>query len=222
MLSNEEVAAIEDMADWDPDHPMAKFCNDPQSWYREAMQIAIGLGLETEGGLPSGCHAGRYTRPLKIYDLGCGFGYFVRVCSDLGHNAEGLDRGGPPMLGGANDILGNKFVSGGIQPGYAIPDDFQEADLITMFGVMFRHGSAFASRDYWGWPEYTFLARDICSRLRPGGRLVIRPNDTGGDGKSFAHLRDANEWSAHIGAFATVSRTGRREVTITPKGPNDD
>ena len=216
MLSNEEVAAIEDMADWAPDHPMAKFCNDPRRWYSEAVRLH-GAIMGKGPGVWS-----PVLPPQRILDIGCGFGYFVRRCHDVGHYPVGLDLPGPPMIGRANEILGNRFISGTIKPFVVLPGTPEAFDLITMFGVMFRHGSAFASRDYWGWPEYTFLARDICSRLRPGGRLVIRPNDTGGDGTSFAHLRDANEWSAHIGAFATVSRTGRREVTITPKGPNDD
>ena len=121
------------------------------------------------------------------------------------------------VIDSAAGILDVPYLPLHIQACLPLPTTLVDFDLVTMFGVMFRHGSAYASHDYWGWPEYTFLARDVCSRLKPGGQWVIRPNDHGGDGTDLSHLKDADEWNANIGMFATASRTGRRQITIRPK-----
>lgn len=191
MLSDKEVAAIEGLADWNPDHPMVKFCENPRMWEKKARQIACSLGLDDN-------------RPLRIFDLGCGFGYFVRVCTDLGHDAEGLDRREPLMAGGANDILGNRFVSGGVQPGYPVPVEFQDADLITMFGVSLRRENG----DYWDATEYAELTRDILSRLNKGGRFVIRPN--------YPMTWNGDEWGCRVSQWATIEPT-ENTITVRPK-----
>ncbi len=193
MLTDKEIAAIEALKVGNEDHPMAKFCVEPRGWYRQAEAIAVELGL-TDCGL----------RVLRICDLGSGFGYFVRACYDLGHNVVGVDLPDIPMIRRANDILGNRFVSGSIGFPVTFPGDMETVDLVTMFGVNLRnaHGS------YWTANEYASLTRDILSRLDEGGRFVIRPN--------YPMTWNTPQWERTITDFAAVEHTANT-ITVRPK-----
>ncbi len=202
MITREQQGALRQLGDRYPDHYMHKFCDDAPRWYSEALRIHEGIGRGA-------------TQSRKILDIGCGFGYFVRACNEVGDHATGIDVP-DSLIEAAAAILGVPYLPYMVTAYVPLPDTYRDLDLVTLFGVMFRFGSASESRDYWGWSEYTFLARDICSRLRPGGRWIIRPNRRGQQQHEFADIFDVAQWTAATGEFATAIVAGE-QVAITPK-----
>lgn len=168
-------------------HYMHKFAMTPRQWYAEAMQIAKGIGLQNG---PS----------LKILDIGTGFGYFQLVCRALGHTTVGLDVP-DDVIRRAVEILGVSCVPHTIQDYQPLPAVLTDYDLITTFGVNFRH----APKAYWGGDDYAFLAADIRKRLRPGGRWLLRPNQTDDAESPIALLRDPAWWREVAGHRATIT-----------------
>ncbi len=184
-------------------HYMRKFCDNVHHWRREAGRLARKL-------------IDKDTRQLRILDIGCGFGFFLDACLDMGHDVTGIDMP-DAVIDSAAGILDVPYLPLHIQACVLLPATLVDFDLVTMFGVMFRHGSAYASRDYWGWPEYTFLARDVCSRLKPGGRWVLRPNSQSDLPDGAADLSNRAAWQNAIGDFATP-RFEPGQITVIPEG----
>lgn len=150
---------LDRLAEEHPGHVMVKFFRGAEDWLRRAMKIARSLGLER-------------SRPLKILDLGCGVGYFVAACREMGHGADGLDRA-DPVLQEAAAAIGVRYVPHMIGLARRLPEELAGYDMLTMMGVNLRHT---AGGDFWGWPEYARLAADLWPRIVPGGRWVHRPN----------------------------------------------
>ena len=141
VLPPEKVAALESLRD--NGHPLEKFSHNPQGWVDEAEEIAIGLGL----------HQGP---PLRILDIGCGYGYFLWVCQQYGHDGLGIDL--PAYLPfEANTILGQLWLAADIQPSRLWPRA-GKYNLITTFGVNFRMQDR---RVYWRKADYRWLATTI-------------------------------------------------------------
>ena len=184
-------------------HYMRKFCDNVHHWRREAGRLARKL-------------IDKDTRQLRILDIGCGFGFFLDACLDMGHDVTGIDMP-DAVIDSAAGILDVPYLPLHIQACLPLPTTLVDFDLVTMFGVMFRHGSAYASHDYWGWPEYTFLARDVCSRLKPGGRWVLRPNSQSDLPDGAADLSNRAAWQNAIGDFATP-RFEPGQITVIPEG----
>lgn len=184
-------------------HYMWKFCVSPAQWYQQAVYAYSKAGRN-----------GSVTRQ-RILDIGCGFGYFVLVCQRAGETATGLDVP-DPLIEEAVRILGIRFSPYEVTAMKRLPLVYERLDLVTTFGVMFRHGKPDQSGDYWEWPEYAFLAEDICGRLRAGGRWVIRPNRQSEAGHDFSHMLDRHQWLMAVGDFASVAIAGE-QITITPR-----
>ena len=193
MISQKQIAAIEALHD--PDHYMAKFCIDPNAWYAAAMRIAPGLGL-ADG------------KTLSILDIGGGFGYFAKACGDLGHTVINLDRIAQP-IDRANGILGVAYWGCEIHPYRPLPTNLHSFDLITMFGVNFRD----SRNEYWDTIDYRYLTQDIYTRLNPGGRLVVRPNQTEDESSPINLLMDATWWQGVADPDAHITIT-EHEVEI--------
>jgi SAM-dependent methyltransferase len=202
MITDDQVKAIEALAEKYPGHYMAKFFTYPRLWDREAEKLADHLDVNCER--------------LDVLDIGCGFGYFVNVCFDRGCNAWGLDVF-DKAIGEAAEILRVKVVFDGIEADRRLPGIAGGLfDIITMFGCSLRHGHPATSKDYWGWDEYRFFFTDIATRLRPGGRFVIRPNVMTGEWAGAANLHDhgklrgvlADEWErvAIMGPEITLTK----------------
>lgn len=168
-------------------HYMHKFAMTPRQWYAEAMKIAKRIGLDKGP-------------PLKILDIGTGFGYFQLACQELGHDTTGLDIPDDAVWR-ATDILGVLCVLHMIQAYDPLPEILSGYDLIATFGVNFRRDD----ETYWGPDEYTFFAADIRKRLRPGGRWILRPNQTDEPDSPIALLMDPAWWREVAGHRATVT-----------------
>lgn len=179
-----QIAALR--ADY-PSHYMRKFTEAPGSWLAEAMRIAREIGLES-------------SMPLRILDIGSGFGYFQLACRELGHDAMGLDIA-DEMICKATESLGVPCVLCAVQPGGVLPTQLANYDLITIFGVNFKYHDG----TYWDSRDYRFLATQIEGILNPGGRWVLRPNQTDDRTSPIASLMDPAWWLCIAGPDAHIS-----------------
>jgi len=187
MITVVQRSLLHDLLRIYPDHRMAKFCLQAPSWYEAAHMIARQLGL---------CAP---IAGLSILDIGCGFGFFVGACQELGHTATGLDAP-EPIIREAARILRVCYVPHTVQAGQPLPDELRGYDLVTTFGVNFR----LPSGTYWTAEEYRFLAADIRPRLLPGGRWVLRPNQTRDGLSLIADLMLPTWWQQVAGPDATI------------------
>jgi SAM-dependent methyltransferase len=197
MITDEQARQIAALESKYPGHPMAKFCRHPRAWYAEAEQIARDMGLH-ELKLPR----------IDILDIGCGFGYFLKVCAHYGHGVLGCDLP-DDMIMKAQAILKVPAVGEEVKPLQGLHPTAWKFDLITTFGVNFRWNP----QTYWGVSEYIFLANDLRSRLRPSGRWVLRPNQTDDKTSLIARLMEADWWRTVAGSQATIT-ISPPEVTI--------
>ncbi len=190
------MRTLEEIRKAHPDHLLAKFFGRRHYWRAEASRIAWQMGLDT-------------SPPLRILDLGCGLGYFVAVCRGLGHNADGVDAP-DEVAREAAWASAVPFRPCLIQSFIPLPEDLQGYDLVTMFGVSLRHGP----EQYWGADAYRFLGNDIRSRLKPGGRWVLRPNRATAQHVSLMHLLDVKWWRRCLREATVEVDTTEGQVAI--------
>jgi SAM-dependent methyltransferase len=112
--------------------------------------------------------------PLRILDLGCGAGYFLKICQILGHRATGLDLDENPIFREVVAALEVNRLIGRIEPMTPIPVPAGPFDLITAFAVCFNDHNGPAP---WGPVEWGFFLDDAAGRLlAPRGRLLMKLN----------------------------------------------
>lgn len=162
MFSTGQLTALHALGDGNEDHYMHKFTVRPGYWIGMARRIADGQAENI---------AGR----INVLDIGCGFPYFGSVLQDRGHTVAGVDVA-DGMIEAAAAILDVPFAGLTIEANRVLPRVISGYDLVTTFGVNFRHGCPSTSTDYWDIEEYRFLANDIRVRLNPGGAWWLRPN----------------------------------------------
>ncbi len=133
-------------------HGRMKYCRWQDSM-PEAMNRANDHGLEGK-------------RPVRILDIGCGFGYFVRCCNVLGHDAMGLEVD-DALAREACLILQAPTVHQPLVAQQGLPQRLTSFDLITLYRV-----------EAYGWMlnDYAYLMRDLIKRLAYGGELFVDPN----------------------------------------------
>jgi len=193
MITDEQVAAIEALHD--PKNHRAKFCVSPRNWDAIATTIAKGIGLDGN--------------PIRvILDLGCGFGYFVKVCRQYGHGAAGVEVE-DPIIANAMCVLGVPINFTTITPYTSLPWTWRRFDFITMFGVNLHDG------EYWSQKKYAFLAQDIRSRLNPGGKWVIQPNMPPDADSPTACQMSIGWWQEVAGPDARISTTTNHSFQVT-------
>lgn len=113
--------------------------------------------------------------PLRVLDLGCGAGYFLKICGILGHDpVVGLDLDENPIYRDVVAALGVTRTIGRIEPGKAVPIEDGPFDLITAFAVCFNDHNGECP---WGEAEWGFFLDDVAQRLlSPGGHLLMKLN----------------------------------------------
>lgn len=198
ILSKQQIGQLKDLRTKYAGNQLEKFAVDPQGYEVIAGKVAQGLGLDKS--------------PQRIIlDLGCGLGFFVRVCKMCGHVVSGLDLPNP-LIVDASNILGVSILAHEMCPNQRLPIWRLDFDLITMFGVNLHDGT-----DYWDAPKYAFLAADIRFRLQPGGSWVIRPNAPVGQNSPTACLMDPAWWQEVAGPDAEITTTINHSFQVTVK-----
>lgn len=197
MISLPEERLLAACRSMNPDHYMVKFCDNPEDWYEAAERIAEDLEL---GGTP----------PLRILDIGCGFGYFLRACQQRGHIVEGIDLP-DKVIQMAARVLGVTVHPYAVKAFTQLPERFVEYELITTFGVNFRR----EDDSYWETADYAFFAQDVLNRLTPEGQWIIHPNIKTRN-PFVRYVFDVEEWADIISEFAITDVMGNR-IIVTHK-----
>lgn len=137
----------------------------PTFWLRQNLYRCYRLALDNS--------------PRKrILDLGCGNGFFVYACNQLGHDAMGLNceptykaekvafKEIPEMLG--IPLLTKKIVA---QKPMEIDGMGGQLDLVTSFMTWFH-----ISDSPWLYDDWLFFLRDIRQYLKTSGSFVLHLN----------------------------------------------
>ena len=112
-------------------------------------------------------------RPKRIFDLGCGAGYFLYIAQLLGHSGVGLDMDRLPMFREITHLLGVRRVVQRIQAFRPLPNFGQKFDVITAFMICFNNHKM---PGLWGVPEWEFFLDDLTKHLRPRGGIWLELN----------------------------------------------
>jgi SAM-dependent methyltransferase len=147
------------------------------------------LGINLDRVLALGLHR---SRPLRILDLGCGFGYFLFACAHFGHDAIGLDfsDGNHPFAARCYArsvaILKQRRVLHEIRAFEPLPPLGRPFDLVTAFQVCFDDH---ASETRWGVAEWEAFLTELRGLLNPEGRVHLELNAAPDGGLFASELR---------------------------------
>lgn len=146
--------------------------------------------------------------PKAVLDLGCGGGFFLFVCQQLGHTTLGLDIDEFPLFTQLLDLFRVERRVWTIKPFEPLPDLGRKFDLVTAFSIDFNRIS---KQDWWWGPEqWAFFLDDIKRHLKPGGRVFLGLNP-GGPNKEF-YTRELLEFFLSRGAWVE-----RENVLFPPR-----
>ncbi len=133
---------------------------DVDKWLKLNIRYAHELGLVRQP-------------PRSVLDLGCGGGFFLAVCRQLGSTVMGMDLDKDIVLNEMIALFGLKRVTWRIRAFVKLPDLGRKFDLITAFMICFN----FPPRGgYWGVKEWDFFLNDVSTQLLPNGRLLLSLN----------------------------------------------
>ena len=125
--------------------------------------------------------------PQEILDLGCGGGFFLYICQQLGHGCLGLDIDGFPLYGELIDLFQVERKIWEIKAFEPLPDLGRKFDWITAFSTGFNRNP---DKSLWGPREWDFFLTDLKKHLRPGGKIFIALNPGQGGWYYTDDLRD--------------------------------
>jgi SAM-dependent methyltransferase len=142
-------------------HPQyRKYFNAPY-WLRQNVARALGLGLHR-------------TLPIRILDIGSGFGYFPYAAHFYGHDVVGLDVPGDVLFDKASEFLGITRKHHTIEFKKKLPLFDKKFDLVTAFQVCFN---GHIDGPLWGVEAWEFFLNDVFeNHLNDGGRIYLELN----------------------------------------------
>ena len=166
---------------------------DVERWLKTNIERVQDLGLNRgrrvieNGGSPatkvalaaSQCSPGDHRQAADatssdILDLGCGGGFFLFICQQLGHCCLGLDLDEFPLYGELVDLLGVERRIWEIRTLEPLPDLGRKFDWITAFSIGFNRKP---DKTVWGPNEWDFFLKDLKQRhLKPGGNIFLGLN----------------------------------------------
>jgi SAM-dependent methyltransferase len=112
--------------------------------------------------------------PLRIFDIGCGPGYFLHVARHYGrHEILGIDIEDTAIFNDLVRLLEVPRISYRVEAMRPLPDLGGSFDLITAMGIVF---DLHRTEDTWGPRQWKFLLEDCRTRLRPKGRIFLNFN----------------------------------------------
>jgi SAM-dependent methyltransferase len=122
-----------------------------------------------------------------ILDLGCGGGFFLYICQQLGHRCLGLDLEWFPLFTELLNLLGVERRTWEIKAFQPLPDLGRKFDWITGFSTGFNR----VKRKPWRVAEWEFFLNDLDQHLRPAGKIFFALNPEGRGGRYYDdELRD--------------------------------
>jgi SAM-dependent methyltransferase len=111
--------------------------------------------------------------PLRILDLGSGFGYLPLAAKVLGHEAIALEWPNE-ITQAASRCVPVRWVFQRIERLVSL-FTIGTFDLVNMTGVNLVHAGD-SPRQFWSQSDYEFLIDDVLTMLRPDGRFIIEYN----------------------------------------------
>jgi len=127
VLARIDRGALEHLERRFREHPFAKYF-DAERWVR--VNVSRVLLIELDVG-PS----------RTVVDLGTGFGYFLLVCRELGHEVQGVDLD-EPVYRAVTELLGIPVAHHRIEPQRPVPSLASPLDVVTAHMVCFNgHGT---------------------------------------------------------------------------------
>jgi SAM-dependent methyltransferase len=122
-----------------------------------------------------------------ILDLGCGGGFFLFICQQLGHRCVGLDLEWFPLFTELLDLFQIERKTWEIKPFEPLPDFGRKFDWVTGFSTGFNR----IKKCPWGPGEWDFFLKDLQRHVRPGGKIFFALNPEGKGGRYYSdQLRD--------------------------------
>lgn len=141
---------------------------DHYVWLTRGIQDAVDLGLHRD-------------KNRRVLDIGCGPGWFIKVCAYLGHECAGTDLSFDSMrptdripYAKIPEMLGcsDRIVREPVKAYTPIPLE-GPFDLVTCLCICF---DGHWEEVPWGASEWTFFLDDVDRLLAPQGRLYLRFN----------------------------------------------
>ena len=109
----------------------------------------------------------------RVLDIGSGSGYFLYICSLLGHDAVGIDLDNYPMFTETTQLLGVQRSIWRVQEFVPLPDLGPKFDVITAHMMCFN---GHKSEALWGPREWGFFLDDLSCHLTRRGRIWLELN----------------------------------------------
>ncbi len=109
----------------------------------------------------------------RILDIGSGTGYFLYICTLLGHDAVGIDLDNYPMFAETTQLLGVRRTTWRVEAFTPLPDLGPKFDVITAHMICFN---GHKSEALWGPREWEFFLDDLKRHLTGRGRIWLELN----------------------------------------------
>jgi len=119
--------------------------------------------------------------PQDVLDLGCGGGFFLYICQQLGHRCLGLDLEWYPVFTDLLNLFGVERKTWEIKAFEPLPDLGKKFGWITAFSTGFNR----VKKKAWRVPEWTFFLDDLQKYRRPGGKIFFALNPEGRGGRFY-------------------------------------
>jgi SAM-dependent methyltransferase len=125
----------------------------------------------------------------RVFDLGCGGGFFLYILKRLRHDVLGLDTDEHALYRELTELFEVPRVVWRIKPFEPLPDLGRRFDWITAFSIAFD--TVRGGEERWGPREWNFFLEDLRDRyLAPGGKMYFALNP-GASGTYYTpQLRD--------------------------------
>lgn len=115
------------------------------------------------------------TKGLKIWDLGCGPGWFSWLAQTLGHQAHGIDLpGAPDVYDALCTLLDVPVTHHRIEPFEPLPGHEKHDVIILLMASFYIHNTA------WNAKAWDYFLSDLDARLNPDGVVLFELNNTFG------------------------------------------
>lgn len=122
--------------------------------------------------------------PKRVLDLGCGPGYFLSLCRELGHDVVGIDLDDEPLYNELIDFQGLSRVIHPVTPASPLPPLDGRFDIVAAFGVTFNFASE-TDGGLWSAGDWVRAIDGFLAVLSPGGKVVIHFNQEPRTGRLY-------------------------------------